>query len=102
MDGRLTDAGEGAVTVYEHDQAPGKDVRMARSDLGRKSADILLSLPVELKERMVNTITWTQPYTGIGHQQKFIRKAITDLCDRLEEQFNAGEAFEPGVVLPDE
>ncbi|MEX3656052.1 hypothetical protein ABFW14_04705 [Mycolicibacterium fortuitum] len=35
---------------------------MAQSDLGRKSADILLTLPVELKERMVNTITWTRPY----------------------------------------
>ena len=75
-----------------------KDVRMAQSD--RISADILLSLPVELKERMVNTITWTRPYTGISHQQKCIRKAITDLCDRFEEEFNAGEAFEPGAVIP--
>lgn len=74
---------------------------MAQSDLGRKSADILLTLPVELKERMVNTITWTRPYTGIGQQQKFIRKAITDLCERLEE-FNSGKAFEPGVATPDE
>ncbi|MCV7283348.1 hypothetical protein H7J88_27295 [Mycolicibacterium flavescens] len=39
---------------------------MVQNDPGRKSADILLSLPVELKERMVNTITWTRPYTGIG------------------------------------
>lgn len=38
-------------------QAPGKDDRMVLNDPGRKSADILLSLPVELKERMVNTIT---------------------------------------------
>ena len=83
-------------------QAPGKDDRMVLNDPGRKSADILLSLPVELKERMVNTITWTRPYTGISHQQKFIRKAITDLCDRFEEEFNAGEAFEPGAVIPDE
>lgn len=83
-------------------QAPGKDDRMVLNDPGRKSADILLSLPVELKERMVNTITWTRPYTGIGQQQKFIRKAITDLCERLEEEFNSGKAFEPGVATPDE
>lgn len=51
---------------------------------------------------MVNTITWTRPYTGIGQQQKFIRKAITDLCERLEEEFNSGKAFEPGVATPDE
>lgn len=75
---------------------------MAQSDLGPRSADILLSLPVELKGRMVNTITWTRPYTGIVHQQKFIRQAITDLCARLEKEFNAGEPFEPGVVIPDE
>lgn len=75
---------------------------MAQSDLGRESADILLSLPVELKARMVNTITWTRPYTGISHQQKFIRKAITELCERLEGEFNAGEAFKPGAIIPDE
>lgn len=57
------------------------------------SKDILLSLPEDAKERMVNTITWTQPHTGIGQQQKFIRKAISDLCDRLERDFNNGEPF---------
>ena len=65
------------------------------------SKDILLSLPEDLKERMVNTITWTLPHTGIGQQQKFIRRAISDLCDRLERQFNNGEPFEPQTV-PDE
>ena len=64
----------------------------------RKSVDILLSVPEELKERMVNTITWTQPYTGISQQQKFIRKAITDLCERLEHEYNTGKPFEPGVI----
>jgi hypothetical protein len=63
-----------------------------------ESADILLSLSIELKDRMVNAIAWTQPYTGIGHQQRFIRKAIADLCDRLEDEFNAGEAFEPAAT----
>ena len=71
---------------------------MPQSDRGHKSADVLLSLPVELKERMVNTISWTRPYTGISHQQKFIRKAIADLGDRLEDEFNAGEAFEPAAT----
>lgn len=75
---------------------------MVLPDPSRKYADVLLTLPLELKERMVNTITGTRPYTGIAHQQKFIRRAISELCDRLEEEFNAGEAFEPGVVNPDE
>jgi hypothetical protein len=71
---------------------------MPQIDPGRESADVLLSLPVELKERMVNTIAWTRPYTGISQQQKFIRKAIADLCDRLEDEFNAGETFEPAAT----
>ena len=32
------------------------------------SRDILLALPEDLKERMVNTMTWAQPHTGIGQQ----------------------------------
>lgn len=62
------------------------------------SRDILLSVPEDLKERMVNTITWTQPHTGIGQQQKFIRKAILDLCERLERDHNQGNPFPQRVV----
>lgn len=65
------------------------------------SKDILLSLPEDAKERMVNTITWTQPHTGIGQQQKFIRKAINELCDRLERDFNSGQPF-PAPAVPDD
>lgn len=65
------------------------------------SKDILLSLPEDLKTRMVNTITWSHPYTGIGQQQKFIRKAITDLCDRLENDYNQGNPFPEPVVHDD-
>ncbi|WP_250150373.1 hypothetical protein [Mycolicibacter acidiphilus] len=65
------------------------------------SKDILLSLPEDAKERMVNTITWTQPHTGIGQQQKFIRKAINELCDRLERDFNNGQPF-PTPAIPDD
>ncbi|MBU8841454.1 hypothetical protein KL865_34955 [Mycolicibacterium goodii] len=65
------------------------------------SKDILLSLPEDLKARMVNTITWSHPYTGIGQQQKFIRKAITDLCERLENDYNQGKPF-PEPVVTDE
>lgn len=75
----------------------------SRAEVAKKrpggSADILLSIPEELKERMVNTITWSQPHTGIAHQQKFIRKAITDLCERYERDFNRGDAFPPRAVL---
>ena len=59
--------------------AAGKDIGVGRSVPGRKAVDILLSVPEELKERMVNTIAWTQPHTGINTQQKFIRKTIADL-----------------------
>jgi len=65
------------------------------------SRDILLSLPEDLKTRMVNTITWSHPYTGIGQQQKFIRKAITDLCERLENDYNQGKPFPEPVVHED-
>ncbi|OKH70263.1 hypothetical protein EB74_28080 [Mycobacterium sp. SWH-M5] len=78
-----------------------QDLRMPQISPSGESADILLSLPIELKDRMVNTIAWTRPYTGICHQQRFIRKAIADLCDRLEDEFNAGEAFDP-VATPAE
>lgn len=62
------------------------------------STSLLLKLPDDIKQRMVNTIAWTQPHTGIGHQQKFIRKAITDLCDRLEREFNHGQPFAAPAV----
>lgn len=65
----------------------------------RKSVDILLSVPEELKERMVNVITWTQPYTGISTQQTFIRRAIVMMCEQLEREVNAGEPFEPRAIL---
>lgn len=65
------------------------------------SRDILLSAPEDLKERMVNTIAWTQPHTGIQHQQVFIRRAMAELCERLEKQYNNGEAFPPPAVADD-
>ena len=42
---------------------------------------------------MVNAIAWTRPHTGIHQQQKFIRKPIIELCERLEQQFNKGKPF---------
>jgi hypothetical protein len=66
------------------------------------SKDILLSLPEDAKERMVNTITWTAPHTGIGQQQKFIRRAITELCERLERDFNDGQLFPTPAIPVDE
>lgn len=66
-----------------------------------QSRDILLSVPDDLKERMVNTIAWTTPHTGIHQQQKFIRKGIAELCDRLENQFNHGEPFPPPAAAED-
>ncbi|HMT91056.1 hypothetical protein GII33_22705 (plasmid) [Gordonia pseudamarae] len=58
------------------------------------TSDILLSLPEDDKQRMINTIAWTIPRTGIKHQQVFIREAIRRYCSALEEQFNSGEPFD--------
>lgn len=66
------------------------------------SKDILLSLPEDAKDRMVNTIKWTQPHTGIGQQSKFIRRAITELCERLEREFNNGQVFPTPAVADDD
>ena len=63
--------------------------------LAGRSKDILLTLPEEEKERMVNTIAWTSPHTGISHQSRFMRYAIAKVCAELEEQFNRGEPFQP-------
>lgn len=61
----------------------------------RKAAttDILLSLPVEMKDRMVATLEHTRPRTGITSQQQFIRTAIEQLCGRLEAEFNESQPF---------
>jgi len=61
--------------------------------LGGNSKDILFSLPEEEKDRMINTIAWTTPRTGIRHQSKFIRYAIAKACEDLEREFNSGEPF---------
>lgn len=59
------------------------------------TTDVLLTLPEELKERMVNVQAHTQARTGITSQQAFIRYAISQLCARLEEQHNGGALFDP-------
>lgn len=63
--------------------------------------DILLSLPEDEKERMVNTIAWTTPHTGLKHQSRFIRKAIANLCEQLETKYNQGAPF-PAPVTPED
>jgi len=59
----------------------------------RNSRDVLLSLPEDLKDRMVNTIAWTSMHTGIDRQQKFMRIAIEELCTRIEGELNQGKPF---------
>lgn len=63
--------------------------------LGGNSKDILFSLPEEEKDRMINTIAWTTPRTGIRHQSKFIRYAIAKACEDLERAYNDGDQFPP-------
>jgi hypothetical protein len=59
------------------------------------SRDILLSLPLEEKERMVNTVAWTGAHIGIKHNSRFIRYAIARLCAELEQKYNNGEPYGP-------
>lgn len=65
----------------------------------RNSRDVLLSLPEDLKDRMVNTIAWTSMHTGIDRQQKFMRIAIEELCERIEGELNQGKPF-PEAAKP--
>ena len=65
--------------------------------VARIQKPILLKLDENLKERMVNTMEWTSPRTGIRNQQVFIRRAIADLCERLEKEHNSGQPF-PVIV----
>lgn len=65
----------------------------------RNSRDVLLSLPEDLKDRMVNTIAWTSMHTGIDRQQKFMRIAIEELCERIETERNQGNPF-PEAAKP--
>ncbi|QII03947.1 hypothetical protein BH92_28155 (plasmid) [Rhodococcoides fascians A21d2] len=55
--------------------------------------DILLSMPSSQKERMEATIAHTQAYTGVKHQQVFIRAAVERLCEQLERQYNNGQRY---------
>jgi len=72
-----------------------------RAKGARLKTTILLKLDEELKDRMVNTVEWTGPRTGLRTQQLFIRRAIADLCDRLEKDLNSGQPFDPIVEAPD-
>jgi hypothetical protein len=42
---------------------------------------------------MVNTIAWTSMHTGIDRQQKSMRIAIEELCERIEGELNQGKPF---------
>lgn len=77
--------------------AAAPETRGKRREDKRKAAttDILLSLEIDLKERMVATLEHTRPRTGITSQQKFIRIAVEQLCARLEADYNNGEPFPP-------
>lgn len=65
-----------------------------------ESRDILLTMPGDEKTRMVNTVTNTAARTGIIHQSKFIRFAVSKLCDELEKSYNNGLPFEPPPEAP--
>lgn len=62
-----------------------------RNDTG--SGKVLLSLPAELKGRMLAVIEHTRAQTGVRSQQAFIRGAIERECSEVERLMNRGERF---------
>lgn len=90
--------GEAAPPALQSD-ATRKPVAQQTAPASKKrkaaTTDILLSLTEDLKDRMVATLEYTRPRTGITSQQQFIRTAIDQLCTRLETEFNDGQAFPP-------
>lgn len=90
--------GEAATPALQSD-ATQKPVAQQTAPASKKrkaaTTDILLSLTEDLKDRMVATLEYTRPRTGITSQQQFIRTAIDQLCTRLETEFNDGQAFPP-------
>ncbi len=58
---------------------------------GRKV--FMLHIDEGLKQRMLNTVVWTGGSTGLRNQQAFVRRAIADLCDKLEREQNDGAPF---------
>lgn len=64
-----------------------------RSKRMEGTRDILLSMPSSQKERMEATIAHTQAFTGVKHQQVFIRTAVERLCEQLEQQYNQGHRY---------
>ena len=90
--------GEAATPVLQS-EATQKPVAQHTAPVPKKrkaaTTDILLSLTEDLKDRMVATLEYTRPRTGITSQQQFIRTAIDQLCTRLETEFNDGQAFPP-------
>ena len=61
-----------------------------------REKDILLSVPEDLKDRMVNTIAWTRPFTGIHQQQKFIRKGIAERMRAARAPVQHGQTLPAG------
>jgi hypothetical protein len=95
-------ATEGSAVTGRIEAAPRGSGGGERSKRPVNSKDILLSVPEDLKGRMEATIAHTYPYTGIKHQQAFIRQAISELCSKLEGQHNNGKRYQPPATPPDQ
>lgn len=90
--------GAGAPATVAPQDGPPPQSRNKR--IAAASKDILLTMPEDEKTRMVNTITNTAARTGIMHQSKYIRFAISKLCEELEQRYNNGEPFDPPAEAP--
>lgn len=107
------DVGPTAGQAKKDDQAGSRPAPPAGGGSGRKGAGkrveapaadsrkpttvrkpILVNLDDELKQRMINTVGWTGPRTGLRSQQAFVRRAIAELCERFEREHNQGNPFD--------
>lgn len=98
LEGSPQATGSGAGEVVAPRDVPPPQNRNKR--IAGASKDILLTLPEDEKTRMVNTLTNTAARTGIIHQSKYIRFAISKLCDELEQRYNNGNPFDPPAEAP--
>lgn len=76
----------------------GRRVEAPAAGSGRPATvrkPLLLNLDDDLKQRMINTVGWTGPRTGLRSQQAFVRRAIAELCERFEREHNQGNPFDP-------
>lgn len=83
-----------APTAHRGDSPPSQPrTRVARPKRPANTTDVLLSLPLDLHERLESVIAYTYPVTGVRTKQAFLRSAVERACQELEERYNGGNRW---------